>query len=60
MCASVSNEMEQPSTSDPYDREFQAESTTPPIKPKINISLINAAAYLRACSLSSLASTSLM
>src|SRR6202040_700674 len=48
MCTSF---WELPSTSDPYDPEFQAESTTPPIKPKIDISLINAAAYLRACSL---------
>ena len=51
MHASISEEMELPSTSDPYDPEFWAESTTPLIKPKINISLINAAAYLWACSL---------
>src|SRR6202040_2205971 len=51
MHASVSEEMELPSTSDPYDPEFRAESTTPLVKPKINISLINAAAYLRPCSL---------
>src|SRR6202041_4080607 len=42
MCASVSEEMELPSTSDPFDPEFQAESTTPLVKPKIDISLINA------------------
>src|ERR1700720_294777 len=51
MCASVSEEIELPSTSDPYDPEFRAESTTPLVKPKINISLINAAAYLWAWSL---------
>src|SRR6202041_1451859 len=47
MCASVSEEMELPATSDPYDPAFWAESTAP----KIDISLINAAAYLWACSL---------
>ena len=51
MCASFAEEMELPSTSDPYDPEFQVESTTPLVEPKIDISLINAAAYLRACSL---------
>ena len=35
MCASVSEEMELPSTSDPYDPEFRAESTTPPVEPKL-------------------------
>src|ERR1700723_1477620 len=50
MRTSVSKEMELPSTSDPYDPEFRAESTTPLIEPKIDISLINAAAYLQACS----------
>src|SRR6202041_676487 len=42
MRASVSKEMELPSTSEPYDPEFQAESTTPLVKPKIDISLIKA------------------
>ena len=51
MRTSVSEEMELPSTSDPYDPEFWAESTTPLVKPKIDISLINTAAYLQACSL---------
>src|SRR6202041_2107799 len=51
MRASVSEEMELPSTSDPFDPEFRAESTTPLIEPKIDISLINAAAFLQACSL---------
>src|ERR1700720_406619 len=51
MRASVSEEMELPSTSDPFDPEFQAESTTPLVKPKIDISLINAVAFLWACSL---------
>src|SRR3984957_7686127 len=48
MHASVSEEMELPSTSDPYDSEFWAKSTTPLIEPKIDISLINAAAFLQA------------
>src|ERR1700720_2275060 len=51
MRASISEEMELPSTSDPFDPEFWVESTTPPVKPKIDISLITAAAYLWACSL---------
>jgi len=51
MHTSVSEEMELPSTSDPFDPEFRAESTTPLVEPKIDISLINAAAFLRACSL---------
>src|SRR6202040_1650571 len=51
MRAPVSEEMELPSTSDPFDPEFQAESTTPLVKPKIDISLINAVAFLWACSL---------
>src|SRR6202040_231264 len=51
MRASISEEMELPSTSDPYDPEFRVESTTPLVKPKIDILLINAVAYLQACSL---------
>src|SRR6202040_2901385 len=51
MHTSISEEMELPSTSDPHDPEFWVESTTPPVKPKIDISLITAAAYLWACSL---------
>src|SRR6202041_2426684 len=51
MRASISEEMELPSTSDPFDPEFRAESTTPLVEPKIDISLINAVAYLQACSL---------
>src|SRR6202040_2028714 len=51
MCTSVSEEMEPPSTSDPFDPEFRAESTTPLVEQKINISLVNAAAFLQACSL---------
>src|SRR3984957_3620565 len=39
MCASVSEEMEPPSTSDPFDPEFQVESTTPLVEPEIDISL---------------------
>src|ERR1700720_361735 len=51
MRASFSEEMELSSTSDPFDPEFRAESTTPLVEPKIDISLINAAAFLWACSL---------
>ena len=58
MHASVSEEMELQSTSEPYDPEFRAESTTPLVEPKIDISLINAVAFLWAPS--NLASTSLI
>ena len=52
MYASISKGMEPTSTSNPYNPDFWAESTTTPnVKPKVDIFLVNATAYLRACSL---------